>query len=380
MTQTHSYINTTAQLIAKHKENIIDNWLADLEREMPFIELHEDSAIRNSIPGLMDALVDALEEEKSDEVIFHSQKHGLIRAKFKEYSLGHIIREYNLLRKKIFSILDEADIVAMKDRNMVIYVIDQAIEQASETYHRIKQQVLIDARQMAEQKAEDLELTDENRDAFIQSISHDLNGPLNNVAACVELLESGVDIEKAEKIIGYIRTSLNQAEGLIKDFLDVSTVDSQEELPVNLVKASVLEDLRKEITVYQVSQAREVEIVSNEEDIYAFVDIDLLRRAFGNLMSNVIKHSTPSSKITVSCNKHEDEVHISVHNKGEEIPQDTLDNIFNRYYQIDQGVRGWGIGLAFVKKVAEAHGGSVDASSKGDDITFTMTFPLGEAG
>ena len=372
MKQTHSGSNATAQIIGKHKETIIDNWLADLAEEMPFVELHEDSAIINSIPGLIDAMVGALKERQPKEVIFHSQKHGLIRAKFKEYSLGHIIREYNLLRKKIFTILDEAGTVALEDRNLVIYIIDQAIEQASETYHRIKQQVLIDARKMAEQKAHDLELTDENREAFIQSISHDLNGPLNNVSACVELLESGVSVEKAEKIMGYIRTSLNQAEGLIKDFLDVSTLDSQKELPVSLVKAGVLEDLRKEITVYQVSQSREVEIESNEEDIYAFVDIDLLRRAFGNLMSNAIKHSTPSSKITVSCNKQDDELHISVHNKGKEIPQEKLDSIF----QADDSAKGWGIGLAFVKKVAEAHGGRVKASSQGEDITFTMIFPV----
>lgn len=376
MTQTHTYSNSAAQILSKHKDNILDSWLSDLTVEMPFIELHEDSAIRNSIPGLLEALIEAIEEEKPDEVIFHSQKHGLVRAKFKEYSLGHIIREYNLLRKKIFTILDEAGTIALEDRNLIMYVIDQAIEQASETYHRIKQQVLIDARKMADQKAQELELTDENREAFIQSISHDLNGPLNNVAACVELLESGVDIKKAEKIMGYIRISLDQAEGLIKDFLDVSTLDSQKELPVSRVKANVLEDLRKEITVYKVSQDREVEIVSNEEDIYAFVDIDLLRRAFGNLMSNSIKHSTPGSKITVSCNKHQDEVRVSVHNNGKEIPQETLDSIFNRYYQVEKRAKGWGIGLAFVKKVAEAHGGRVYASSEGNDITFTMTFPL----
>jgi len=81
-----------------------------------------------------------------------------------------------------------------------------------------------------------------------------------------------------------------------------------------------------------------------------------------------------------TCNKQHDELHISVHNKGKEIPQKKLDNIFNRYYQADDKAKGWGIGLAFVKKVTEAHGGSVKASSQGDNITFTMIFPLGETG
>lgn len=368
---------TLPEILRNKKEEIISQWIKQLAENIPMTKFHDQPTIENSIPDLLDAMANALESDENKEVVFYSQSHGLNRSKYKEYTLGHVIKEYNVLRKIIFSFIDQYENVNFEDRNIIIYIIDQAIEQAAETYHRIKQKVLIDARDLANHKAEELELTDESREEFIQAISHDLNNPLNNVIACINLLEDGIEVDEVNTILSMIRSSVDKADALIKNFLDARTVENQK-FPVNKAKADILEDLKKEIFVYRVSQKRNIVLKCNQDKILANVDLDLIRRAFDNLMSNALKHSKGKSQILVECYKDDHKFSIAISNPGEQVPEETLKNIFNRYYRLHNERPGWGIGLSLVKKIAEAHNGSVNAVNDNNSFTFKLIIPLND--
>lgn len=93
-------------------------------------------------------------------------------------------------------------------------------------------------------------------------------------------------------------------------------------------------------------------------------------------MNNAFKYGKKDYPITISCNRKNEGLEIAVQNQGKKIEPEVLKNIFNRYYQIDGSSKGWGIGLPFVKKVAEAHGGIIEVDSKGDDgTTFRLFIP-----
>lgn len=365
----------TSELLAEKKEHILKAWIDKLKEEIPEVTYHDKPAIENSIPNLLDAIIEQVDKKIKDKVIFNSKKHGLARASFKEYSLWHIVREYNLLKETILEELKPYDDISSGDSETVTKAIDQAIEQATETFFTIKENIQVDAREIAEKKAEELELTDTHRSEFINSISHDLNNPLANIKTCVSLLEGEMEVDKIGVVLNMIKKSTAQAESLITEFLDIDKIDYNSNLPVKKITVDVFDDLDKETDVYRYTTGNNIEFLSNTDEILMKCDIVLVRRAFHNLVNNAIKHGAAGRTITVGCNKIENGLEVTVHNKGKSIASDVLQNIFNRYYQIDGSSKGWGIGLAFVKKVAEAHGGTITVDSKEEGTTFRLFIP-----
>ena len=104
---------------------------------------------------------------------------------------------------------------------------------------------------------------------------------------------------------------------------------------------------------------------------------ELLKQVWINLLDNAIKFSDENSTISVGISEDDINMTVTVSNYGEEVPVDSLDHIFNKFYQADEShsSEGNGIGLAIVKKVCELHKGSVSAESKDGRTTFTVIRP-----
>jgi signal transduction histidine kinase len=361
------------EVVRENKDRIIKGWLEKVKMEIPEISGYNESVIENSVPDLIDEIISALENPDNSNVPDYSKKHALQRSQLKIYSLDRIIREYNLLKKEIFHVADGYKDINASDRDTIMFAIDNAIEQAAETYFKIREQAHLNARYLAEKKADELELKDENREDFIQSITHDLNTPLNNIKGCINLLEDDLEVDQVNKILQILKGSSHQAELIIKDFLDVATINRSTKLPLRKAKTNILDELDKQINFFKIAHERNIELKSDQNEIIAEVDINLLIRALNNLLSNAIRHGDRSSTITVCCELENNILKLKVHNFGKPIPLSVLNAIFDRYYKIDETGSGWGIGLAFVKEVAEAHGGEISAkSNKEDGITFEL--------
>ncbi len=366
-----------AEVVRKHKEEIIRRWLERIAGEIPEVTNYDESIIKNSIPDLIDAIIYALENPDTSRIPVYSQQHAMQRSDLRIYSLKQVIREYNLLKNEIFRVAGEYEDIDPAERDTIMLVMDNAIEQAAETYFRIREEVYINARSIAEKKADELELQDENREDFIQSITHDLNTPLNNIKGCINLLEDDLEVDQVNRILQILKGSLHQAELLIKDFLDAATVTPSAKLPLHKVKTNILDELEREIHIFKTAHKRKIELRSNRNEIIVELDNNLLIRAFNNLLGNAIRHGNESSTITVYCDIENNSFKLTVHNFGRQIPADVLDAIFGRYYKIDEAGGGWGIGLAFVKEVVEAHGGEVSAKSNhGDGNSFELKIPV----
>jgi signal transduction histidine kinase len=368
---------TIAEIIDARKDEILETWLEKLKVNIPEVNNHDRSAVENSVPNLIVAIINVLETGDVQKVSEHSHKHALERADFKVYTLKHIIKEYNLLKKEIFHVIDQHSGINPGERDSIMFVVDEAIEEAAETFYRIKQGVQINARNLAEQKANEMELQDENREDFISSISHDLNTPLNNIKGCINLLENDLEVDQVNKLLRILKGSTYQAELLIRDFLDVNMVNPDAKLPVKRELVNIVEELENEVTIFKIAQGVNIELILKENEIFVEVDINLLRRALNNLINNAVRHGDRLSDIKVLCRLEDNLLVISVHNKGRIIPSNVLEAIFNRYYKINDSGAGWGIGLAFVKEVAEAHGGEVNVESiENDGTTFQLKIPV----
>ena len=100
-----------------------------------------------------------------------------------------------------------------------------------------------------------------------------------------------------------------------------------------------------------------------------------------NLLNNAVKYSDEKAEIRIECRKEKNHVEFRVSDKGIGIPSDKLPFLFHKFYRVPTGnrhdVKGYGLGLYYVKTMAELHGGSITVeSTPGKGSTFTLIIPI----
>ena len=117
-----------------------------------------------------------------------------------------------------------------------------------------------------------------------------------------------------------------------------------------------------------------------DENLTIEADPEKLARVFNNILKNAASYSFPHTEIVISAEKLEHEVIIRFQNSGEDIPNEALVSLFNKFYRVDQSrssdTGGTGLGLAIAKEIVTLHGGAISASSKNHVVTFTVSLPL----
>jgi signal transduction histidine kinase len=106
------------------------------------------------------------------------------------------------------------------------------------------------------------------------------------------------------------------------------------------------------------------------------IDIDQFMRVLDNLLSNALKYAHKNSTALVEACRLGNKIRITVKNKGDYIPENEIDKIFDRLYKIDKSrqdsLKGSGIGLSIAKKIIELHGGRIWATCENDDIWINI--------
>jgi signal transduction histidine kinase len=120
--------------------------------------------------------------------------------------------------------------------------------------------------------------------------------------------------------------------------------------------------------------------VNSLGEIEIHCDDDGVQRIIENLGSNAAKYGADETPITITLSKTSDRAEIAVHNEGNPIEPNDLPSIFKPYRRTGAaeaaGQKGWGIGLALVKGITEAHGGTVTVESNSMGTTFLVSLPL----
>ena len=173
--------------------------------------------------------------------------------------------------------------------------------------------------------------------------------------------------------------ALELADTMVRDLLDVAKVESGQRLPLALEEADfeALVDAAIENMQTRFGDRFVCAIDVPERGHFA---PSHLRRALENLITNAVKYGDPERPIRVSARLKFGRVLLAVHKEGSYIlveQQETLFRAFERSRGGAPATEGWGLGLAQVRGVAEAHGGSVAIDSlQGRGTTFTIDVPL----
>lgn len=216
------------------------------------------------------------------------------------------------------------------------------------------------------------------RDEVISAVSFDFKEPLTGLNMIAENLSKAKDLKEVADHADFIKGSVIEIQSIIDDIYDQKKADlgdltlRLDQLPV----ADILEEVQ--FALHPVAKKNDINlhVETLSPSILAFADRERVLRVIFNIVNNAIKFGRKHTKISIKAKSDPQFVYISVADGGPGIPKDRLDTIFDDFWQARETAHlGAGVGLAVVKSIITAHGGTVTAESNlngGTTITFSL--------
>ena len=219
------------------------------------------------------------------------------------------------------------------------------------------------------------------REDFSYAMIHDMKTPITSILMGARILESGKLDGKPEKKGKYFQIMKDEAEHLLSLANKVLTISKLENRQLKLEKETIalkpmLDDLAEK---FSAKSGKSVSFKFNLDAETVFADEEFFKEAISNLIDNSVKYSGETVHIEISsCNDSEGDCKITVHDDGFGIPLRDQTRIFEKYERAYTSGKtsGFGLGLNYVLRVVEAHGGKVRVESiEGEYSEFTITLP-----
>lgn len=220
--------------------------------------------------------------------------------------------------------------------------------------------------------------TAEFREQFIAVLGHDLRNPVAAVDAGAKLLLKTSLDERAASVVGLIQKSCARMTGLIGNLLDFARGRLGGGLSVDRVAegrlGGSLDQVVSELRAVWPDRAIRMEAALEEP---VFCDRDRVAQLFSNLLANALAHGAADRPIEVRARSGGGAFELSVANRGEPIPAETMERLFRPFSRPSEGGRlaGLGLGLYIASEIARAHDGSLTAASDRDETRFTFRMP-----
>ncbi|MBN1486435.1 MAG: GAF domain-containing protein [Anaerolineae bacterium] len=230
---------------------------------------------------------------------------------------------------------------------------------------------------------EELKELTNTKDTIVQNISHELRTPLTYIKGYIDLLgDQAVSISapESQQIMELIT---RKTEEVIKIVNEIVAVDEYAAAELNHEPVVVQALLDKVLEIHQEEAAQKSIIIQLQAivpDLKIYGDQERLIQLCSNILDNAIKFSPDGGNIWIGVKTEQTLVHLTFRDQGIGIPRNQLKNIFETFYQVDSSPTrrfgGLGIGLAVVRRIAEAHKGMVWAESEvGQGSTFHVLLP-----
>jgi len=236
---------------------------------------------------------------------------------------------------------------------------------------------ILEKREKAAQEAE------QQKNDLIVYLAHDIKTPLTSVIGYLSLLDEATDmpIEQRSKYVGITLDKAYRLEQLINEFFEITRFNLQKIIlnNVNINITLMFQQIVDEFYPMLTPQGKQV-VLKVQDGLTLWGDADKLARVFNNILKNAIAYSFENSIIEISADKQGENVVIAFTNKGNAIPPQKLDTIFEKFYRLDisrsSETGGSGLGLAIAKEIVIAHKGSISVKSDENKTVFTIIIPF----
>ncbi len=222
----------------------------------------------------------------------------------------------------------------------------------------------------------------ESQSRFFGDASHELKTPITSLKSEIEIYFrlKKRSLKEADKVIKSNLEEVDRIQNLTNNLLTLATLEKvglkKEFLSVNM--SEILEEASKRVSAQ--AKKKRSKMVIHSKDIYVSGNENNLIQLFTILLDNAIKYSKSGSRVTVIVDRDGDYVSTKVTDNGIGIPKGEIENIFDRFYRVDESrtsgdAGGFGLGLSIAKEIVTHHKGFISAKSGSQKTTFTVDLP-----
>ncbi|MBL0331203.1 MAG: HAMP domain-containing histidine kinase [Bacteroidetes bacterium] len=223
----------------------------------------------------------------------------------------------------------------------------------------------------------------EHTTEFLNNMTHEFKTPLTNIALAGKMIVKDSTIKEEDKIKHYSAIILEENEKLrlqVEQVLSMTALEKGE-IPLQKTELDVhqlLQDCIKSMTIQIENKHGQIQLKLNANNFVIMGDKSHLANAFSNLIDNAIKYSSGKPELTIETFNRNNNLVVVVADKGIGIEKEYQKKVFEKYFRVPTGdvhdVKGFGLGLAYVKTIVELHGGTIELQSdKG--TTFNILIP-----
>jgi len=346
-------------LVIRKKAEILERFCERVRASLPGAKGTSHPVIIDTLPAFITRLALSMSPEHRD--LYASQfsnialQHGNERAKFTSYSLKDVIREYQFLREILVAVIRTGEALTHEQWDAVHRSIDEGIAEAAAAF---------------------VDVQDSFREFFTAALTHDFRGPLQTAMNLIEILRRQTKTSQGDELATRATNNLRNMDRLIGSLLDISRGNAGVRMPLRFSERDVGALVQSVLDDVLIPAGANVQL-EIAHPVRAFLNEEKMRLALHNLVENAAKYGRPNTAITVRVVETQERLLLSVHNLGDPIPPNYLHTLFKPYRRAPNAARsgkaGWGLGLALVQTIAEAHGGSVAVESDADTgTTFTI--------
>jgi len=223
------------------------------------------------------------------------------------------------------------------------------------------------------------------KDDFTNNMTHELKTPIAVAYAAADALlnfKLGEDKGKRDKYLSICKEQLSDLTGRVEQILSMS-MENRQTFILNKEEVQIDEMINNLTVHHQIKADKEVSfnIHIEPQDMTVYADRTHLNNMLSNLIDNAIKYSEEKVVISINVYRRDKYSVIEVKDNGIGIPSDKIPYIFDKFYRVTQGnkynLKGYGLGLYYVKTLVEKHNGLLSVNSqKGKGSVFTIKIPF----
>jgi len=226
---------------------------------------------------------------------------------------------------------------------------------------------------------------------FINNMTHEFKTPIATISLAADTISNSrviSDEEKVRHFVGMIKKENSRMNRQVETILQIATLDRQD-MDFTFGRTDLHDVIRQAIDTIEIQVADRGGVISRHLDADNSIitgDAEHLRNLVHNLLDNANKYSDREPQISVRTRSNNSGIFLSVEDKGIGMSKAVQHRVFERFYRETTGnihnVKGFGLGLNYVKAITDAHGGTVTVESEeGKGSTFTVFLPFNnEAG
>ena len=217
---------------------------------------------------------------------------------------------------------------------------------------------------------------------YVHNLTHEMKSPLAAIRGAVEILqEPNLSQENRDRFLANIDTESRRSQRLVERLLALATLENRDALrEVEVVDLLAL--VRDELAGKEAALAsRDIAIELRDEEqgrLRVRAEALLLRQAISNLLDNAVEFCREQGQVTVTLRGQGARACVMIHNEGEPIPDYAQPYLFDRFYSLGRpstGRKSTGLGLSFVREIAELHGGAVRIENTDDGVLAILELP-----